>query len=183
MSIPSINPIRSQIRDAVLYALRNRIIGGGIAIRYSSEGNTTVSDAGYYHTIRHAFDPPRTFEQMQEFPCANVYIDAESCENAANVQIDQNQAALHNSFTLVMEICINETNNPALIQDQILADIQKYFGINYFIPDSAGNATCFNCYYLSSDPWGTDRTRPNCGITVNYIVWYRQKLTDPTQKI
>ena len=181
MAIPSTLPVRSRIRSAALYGLRNRIISGGTAIRYSSSGNTTVSSEGYYNTISRAFDPSRTFEQFDEYPCVNVFVDNEDCDNVSNVQIDQNQGLLHNSFILQMDCFLNDNNDPALAQDKILHDIQKYFGINYYIPDENGVATAFNCYYDSSLTFGTDRTTPNCGITIRYRVWYRQQLTNPSQ--
>ncbi len=181
MAAPSVLPVRSRIRDAVLYSLRNRILANGTAIRYSDAGNTTVSSEGYYNTVTRAFDPPRTYEQFDEYPSINVFIDGESCDSASNVNTDQNQALLHNSFILQMDCFLNDINDPALAQDKILHDIQKFFGINYYIPDESGNATAFNCYYDSSSPFGTDRTSPNSGITIRYRIWYRQQLTNPSQ--
>src|SRR4030065_32967 len=162
MAILSTLPVRSRIKSAALYALRNRIISGGNAIRYA-DSNTTISTEGYYNTITRAFDPPRTYEQFDEFPCVNVFFENEDCENNSNVQTDQNQGLLHNFVILRMDVFLNDNNDPALAQDKVLHDIQKYFGINYFIPDENGAATAFNCYYDSCEPFGTDRTSPNCG--------------------
>ena len=180
MSTPTTDSIRSQIRQAAIYGLKNRIIEGGTAIRYSDAGNTTVSSVGYYNSFGDmVFDPPKSWEQIPQFPACNVSMEEEVCANGANVQLDQNQALLHNGFRLRMDCFLNDDNDPALAQDKILHDVQKYFGINYYIPDSTGAATAFNCYYESSDPFGIDKVKPNCGITIYYKVWYRQQLINP----
>lgn len=177
--VTSTDPIRSRIRQAILYGLRNRIVSGDSLIRYSSDGDTTVDTNGYYFTIKNAYDPPRDEQNMSEYPCVNVELEGEQCENTANVQIDQNQSLLHNSFILKLDVYMSDINDPALAQDKVLADIQRYFGANYHIPDSNGDSTAFNIYYDSSIPWGTRRTEPNTGITARFRVWYRQKLTKP----
>jgi len=180
MAVPTVEPVRAQIRQACLYGLRNRIIAGGNAIRYGAT-DSIVSTSGYYNTMRRAYDPIRTRGNMEEFPACNVKIEDEFSENVSNVQKDQNQALLSNSFVLSMDCFLNDTNDPALEQDRILADVQKYFGINYFIPDVNGNATAFNCYYDSSVPHGINTNKPESGILIRYRVWYRQELTNPGQ--
>lgn len=165
MAAPSSNPARSVIRTAAIWGLNNQI----------------TNAKGYYSNKVWAFDPARTMEQMVEFPSVNVFIDEEQCATAADVKLEGNEGLLHNSFILRFECFLNDVNSPALAQDRMLADIQKYFGTNYKIDNSEGTPTCHECYYDSSDPWGTDRTKPNVGITVNYRVWYRQKRTNPTQ--
>lgn len=164
MSLPTKDPARSCIRQAAVYGLKNRI----------NEGE-------YWNTVKRAYDPIRTYEQFDEFPCFNVSIESEISDNASNITIEQQQLKLHNSFNLQMVAYLNDNNDSALAQDKILADVQKYFGLNYRIPDINNIPTAFNCYYLSSIPFSTNRNKPNCGIIIQYKVWYRQFLTDPAQ--
>ncbi len=179
---PSNDPTRSVIRQAVLYALRNRITAGGSAIRYSAGGSESIVDTyGYFNTIKRAYDPIRQRGNMEEFPACNVKIEDEFCDNVSNVQMDQNQALLHNSFILSIDCFLNNTNDPALEEDRVLGDIQKYFGINYTIPDENGYGTAFNCYYDSSVSHGIETNEPEGGILIRYRIWYRQELTEPEQ--
>lgn len=179
MTVPTILPIRSRIRSAAIYGVENRILSGGTAIRYSDAGNTTVRDVGYYYTFSKAYDPPVEIDVMRDFPQCNVFMEDEVCSNVDNVQQDQNESKLHNSFMLVFDCVSTDVNDPALVQDKMLHDIQVYFGINYYIPDSAGVKTAFNCYYAGSSPWSTSGNKPRTGITVRYQVWYRQFLSNP----
>ncbi len=165
MSVPSGNPVRSKIRAAAVYGLQNNITTGG----------------GYYNTVTRAYDPPRSYEDFDEFPCFNVESVGETCENAYDAFIGQQSQRLKNEFILKITAYVNDNNDPALAQDKILSDVQEYFGNNYTIPDSSGAGTAFGCYYYNSHPFGTEDNRPNVGIEINYLVWYRQFLTDPTQ--
>lgn len=179
--VPNNLPIRSRIRQAVLYALKNRIKSGGQGLRYTPTGNELVSDEGYYLSIKNAYDPPRSFEQMPEFPSVNVFCTSETCEDTTNTQIQQNTSLLSNSFTLRLECFIHNENNPALECDKLIADIQRYFGINYHIPDENGNATAMTIYYSGHEVSGTETTRPNIYVAIDFRVWYRQRTTDPTK--
>lgn len=166
MAAPSGTPVRSKIRSAAIAGLK-----------------TMNPASGYYRDVKHVFDPPNDMMNINEFPSINVFTDEEECANSADVKLEGNEGLLHNSFVLRMECYLNNNNDPALEQDKMLADVQKYFGSNYKIPESGavgGTPTCHECYYDSCDPWGTERTVPNCGITVRFRVWYRQKRTDPT---
>jgi hypothetical protein len=180
MSIPTTSPVISRIREACKYALSNRIISGGQAIRYSNTGNTTFDDSGYYNDIKYCYDVPVSYESATGFPFVNMFIDHETCSTGSDVRFDQNSGMLHNKFSLRLEVFLNTNQNQSYLMDTILADIQKYFGINYYIPDSTGNATCMNCYYSGSDRWSLDINSPICGITIVFDVWYRQRLIDPT---
>lgn len=180
MTIPATLPVRSRIRQAVLYGLRNRIISGNPTVRYSNSGNSTVSNEGYYLTVRDAFDPPRSIDQMSNFPAINVFCASESCEDTSNTQIQQNTFLLSNSFILRLECFIHNENDPALECDKLLADLQRYFGTNYFIPDSTGNATAMTIYYSGHEIMGTETTRPNIYMNVEFKVWYRQRSDNPT---
>lgn len=179
MTVPTVEPIRSRIRQAAIFGIENRIISGGSAIRYSDLGDTTVRAAGYYYTFSRAYDPPTSIDKMKDFPQCNVFMEDEFCTNVDNVQQDQNESKLHNSFTLVLDCVSTNVNDPALTQDRMLSDIQTYFGINYYIPDSNKAKTAFNCYYESSSPWSTTENKPRTGITIRYRVWYRQFLSNP----
>ena len=180
MTIPANNPALSKIRAAAIYGIENRIIKGGTAIRYSSEGDTTISSEGYFTQFKHAYDPPRSIEQIKEFPSCNVSINDDFSNNFEDLTIGQNQGKSHNNFALFLSCISSDINNPALTQDKMLHDIQKYFGINYYIPDSTGAQTCFDCNYESSNRWSTEGNRPRTGIDIIIRVRYRYRLTDPT---
>ena len=162
MASPTDMPVRSEIRQAAIYGLK-----------------TMTPTTGYYFDMKHVFDPPNDMVNIHEYPSVNIFTDDEACANVADVKLEGNEGLLHNQMTLRFDCYLNDINNPALAQDKMLADVQKYFGTNYKIPDSNGDPTCHECYYDSCDPWGTERTVPNCGITVRFKVWYRQKRTNP----
>jgi hypothetical protein len=181
MTIPNNFPVRSKIRQAVIYALKNRIKSGDQTIKYEPTGNKVVSNEGYYLSIKDVFDPPKSFEQMIDFPSANVFFASENCADVSNTQIQQNTSLISNSFTLRVEYFVHNENDPALECDKLLADLQRYFGTNYSIPDENGNATALTIYYSGHEVFGTETTRPNAYLNVEFKVWYRQRTNDPTK--
>jgi hypothetical protein len=119
---------------------------------------------------------------MPEFPFINLDFGVEDCANwrvGDHLQTGGNRAKLQNTLQIVMDCFLRDVNDSALAQERMLADIQKRFGNYYWVPDSGGTRTVFNCIYHSSEQWGVTVNKPIIGITVTYVVWYRQLLTDP----
>jgi len=180
MTTPILLPVITRIRKAVVYSVENRIISGGQTIRYSNSGNNIIDDYGYYMSYPHCYDTPRSYETFSEFPSINLFIDIENSNANANVQIDQNSGMLHNKFSMRFEVFLNCTQDVTTIMDCACADLQRFFGVNYYIPDSSGIATASHCYYTGSERWGVSLGEPVVGITVRFDVWYRQRIIDPT---
>jgi len=165
MTLPTNNPVRSRIRKAAVWGLGNEI--------------TTAN--GYWNTVTRAYDPPRGYEDFDEFPCFNIAAEGEECENAFDPNKGQQSQRLKIGTTLLITAFISDNNDPALAQDKLLADVQRYFGNNFTIPDEDGVGLALSCYYLGSTPFGTGQAQPNVGIEINYQIWYRQFLTDPAK--
>ena len=179
MAAPTTNPVYTRIRKAAIYGIENRIKPSLAAIRYSDGGNETEYQDAYYYDWKRAFDPPRNFEKFQEFPSCNVMVENDVSFNRENTQLDQNQAKLVNVFNLMFDCVSSNVNDPALTRDRMLADLQTYFGLNYYIADEDGAQTAFCTYYDSSTPFGIESTTNRVGITVRFKVWYKQTLTNP----
>lgn len=179
MAAPATEAVYTRLRQAAIYGVENRINPALDAIRYSDAGDVTVySDAYYYNWVR-AFDPPRNFEKFQEYPSCNVFVENDASFNSDNTQLDQNQGKLLNAQILSFDCIHTDTNNQSVARDRMLADLQTYFGINYYIPDLNGAQTAFNVYYDSSIPFMTEGNNPKVGITVRFKVWYNQTLINP----
>lgn len=71
-----------------------------------------------------------------------------------------------------------------LARENILADLEKYFGTFYFLPDPVeGRAeTAFNIIITANNIFGIKATEPNGGMEVETEISYRILLTDPTQE-
>jgi len=153
------------------------------AIIYGLKQITTAS--GYNYTVRQVYDPPIGIDDMKEYPAINIDDGDENCANSStgnHLQTGGNEALLHNSFTVILDCVVSDINFPRKARNKILADIQRYFGIHWNIPDNSGIPTAFNCFYQRSTPWGVYEKRKDLtGITIEYIVWYRQYLTNPSQ--
>lgn len=161
--------IRTHIRDSGIKILLKRIITG------ANSGGGYV----YVNTIReqNIGIPVTSVERMKEFPFINVYFDNEVCANSSPpsaLQTGGNRQLWHNATTLILDCWIVGAEDPQLAQENILADILAVFGNDYTI-----NSTVFSCAYESSQPFGTELNRPDCGITIRFDVWYRIFQTNP----
>lgn len=156
--------IRTKIRDAIQWGLTQI---------------TTTN--GYNYTVTNAYDPPRSLENMSDFPCINIHYGNETATNSqvGSHLVAGNESLLHNTFSCEFDCVLSDIDDPQLAQDKILADLQKYFGTKHWVPDSDGAATAFNIIYESSEPWGIHEKRPLTGITVRFNVWYRQVVGNP----
>ena len=155
-------------------------------INSAQYGLTTITIAnGYNNTILHAYSPPVEIAMMNENPCVNIYEGTDSCSNAnpngPHEQTGGNQAKLFNDFDLILECYLNVKDNVRMSRNSLLADIQKYFGLHWNIPDQNGVASAFSCMYHSSEPFGQDANVPLTGFVCRIKVWYSQLLTDPTK--
>jgi hypothetical protein len=141
-----------------------------------------TTEGGYNYTIKKIYDPPVGIDEMYDYPSVNIEEESESCANQqTHVQTGGNEAALLNSFGVRFDCIVQSTENPRQARNKIIADIQKYFGNNWNIPDTTGAATAFNCFYSGCTPWGLHDTKPLTGISILYTIWYKQKLTDPAK--
>ena len=165
--------VRTAIREAVKFGLNTIIKGNTIS---PSSGTYT-----YNNTIRNIGDPPKSPNEFKNFPAVNIYLGDENNTKAAitsNAFTFGNENLLYNSFVLHLDFFI-KSNTVALAQENILADVQAYFGTYWNIPDSGGTATAFNSIYKSSEVFGIKGKSPTCGISIDFNVNYRQFAQSP----
>jgi hypothetical protein len=159
---------RTNIRNGVKSVLKNIVAGVDSGYGYLYKNTIADNNIGI---------PPRTVEQMREFPFINIYFDEEICENTNRgncLQTGGNRQLWHNQVVLVLDCWITGDDSET-IKDDILGDILAVFGNNYTI-----NGTVFECAYSGSVPFGVDSNRPSGGITVKIKLWYDIYQTNPS---
>ncbi len=158
--------------NSVRYNIRQGILAGLLLI---------TKENGYSNTIARAYDPPVSIEMIPEFPAVNVAIGKEVCENYNDLPLSGNRGVLHMALPVNFECFMRVSNDVRLAQYNMERDIKKYFGINYTVP-YLGNATIFSLKYNGSTPFGIKEnvSSGTCGIDINYTLFYRQLLNDPT---
>lgn len=149
------------------------------AVKYGLETITAVN--GYNNTIRRVYDPPVPFDTMREYPSINIIWGRERRLTDAEFGLGNNPK-LTLRLDVQFDCVLHSVNNMQLDQDEILWDIQKYFGENYYVPKESGGYGAFNCIYSESTPFGIDSNKPNCGINIVMELYYTQRLKDPTKK-
>lgn len=82
---------------------------------------------------------------------------------------------------LFEENCTDSPEDIVRKRENIIADVEKYMGLNFFIPDSSGNRTAFNSIVTSNLVYGTEATEPYGSVEIELDVYYRILLGDPTQ--
>lgn len=170
--------VKSLISDSILYNLRKVIAG-----------NTITTPNGTYafkQTLREVTDVIKDAENFTEFPACNVIYGKERCDNADMNGILQvngtNRQILENTFELFLHV-FAKAEDPRLTLEQILCDVQTLFGNNTQLIGSTGNAEAFTILYSESEPFLLRGLKMNCALEMKFIVHYRQRREDPTQKI
>jgi len=136
--------------------------------------------AGYNYTYADVFEPPINMEAMVQYPTVNILLGR---EDRLGDRHSGNNPTLDILMPVQFDVFLNSQNDTSLAQDKAIADLQKYFGANYYIKPSASDRTAFNCIWLASTIWGTERETPNCGVSVDFEVFYSIKLNDPDSMV
>lgn len=152
--------IKTNLRSALVACTREMNVAGG-----------------YNYTYRDVYDPPINMESMRCHPTVNILYGEERRIN------DRHQIGNNPLYDILLpvqfDVFLHDINNTSLAQDKALADFQKYYGNNYYLKPSGGDRTIFEMAWLSSIPWGTEREIPNCGITIEFEVFYSIRVKDP----
>jgi len=144
------------------------------AIKYGIQQITIAN--GYRNTVKGVYDPPMSMERFSDYPCINLQWGIEQRTGEHLGAANDSLLDLELPFTCE---CYLKTNDPQQAQDDILADLQTYFGSRHWIPNSAGDQTAFNCVYSSSELWGWEEQKGIAGVDVTFDLWYRIRLNNP----
>jgi hypothetical protein len=132
---------------------------------------------GYNYSFTDVFDPAINMEQMSTYPTVNILYDEE--RRLGDRYKIGNNPLYDIMLPVQLDVFLNDVNDTSLAQDKVLADIQKYFGYNYYCKPSGGDRTLFELIWLSDTPWGTEREVPNCGISIVFELYYSIQVHNP----
>lgn len=132
--------------------------------------------AGYNYTYYDAFDPIINMEKMVRYPSVNIILGPERRQGERYMG---NNPLLDITLPVQFDVFLHDLNDTSLAQDKAIADFQKYFGLNYYVKPATSARTVFNCLWLGNTPWGTEVEVPNCGVSIDFEVFYSIRLNDP----
>lgn len=162
--------VRTRIREAIAYGVKNTI----------SKSN------GYFNDIGEVFvNTVANTSGRSNYPSIDILWVKERYTN--NVQGGNSLGGYNKIATVFLdcylfaEKCKDSAADIVTKRENIVADIEKYFGTNFIIPDSNGDATAFNSIVVSNVIHGIDATAPKGSVEIQLEVYYRIELTDPTQ--
>jgi len=151
--------VKTTLRNAIVDCIKEMSVAGGYNYDYSSVN-----------------DPAINMEQMVAYPTVNVLYGSERRLNARTLGNNQLYDIL---LPVSFDVFLHDINDTSLAQDNVLADFQLYFGNNYYVKPADGDRTVFEARFLSDTPWGTEREVPNCGITIDFELYYSIKISNP----
>lgn len=154
------NSIKTNLRNAIVTCTKEITTAGGYNFNFLSVN-----------------DPPINMEQMKEYPTVNILYGRE--QRLGERYKTSNNPLFDILLPCEFDVFLHSQENSSLDQDKALADLQKYFGYNPYVVPSGGDRTVFEIIWLSSNPWGTERETPNCGITVEFEIYYSIRKIDP----
>ena len=166
--------IRTQIREAMAWGLMN----------LTGKANGYKLDMGEVHVNAPANDNAR-----KKYPSIDIIWLQERYTNNVN---GGNSLGGYNKIAsvlvsgrLVENQCSLTPEDIVLLREHFIADIEKFFGTYYYIPDSTypadGNWTVFNSILVNNTPYGIEATEPKGGVDMELEVYYRIELTNPNQ--
>lgn len=164
-TIPAAQTVREKIRAAAAYGIKN----------------TIAKSNGYYNNIGEVNVEDVEFAERKNFPSIDLVWGDEIYTN--DVPGSHTTGAYEKIADLFIEGWFHEAEDMTLEKEKLIADIEKYFGTNYWIPDSSGNQTAFNCMLTKNSHFGGENNKPKGGISMLLKVYYRIELTNPNVKV
>ena len=132
--------------------------------------------AGYNFTYLDVHDPNINMEKMTRYPTVNLLLGPERRQGDRYMG---NNPLLDITLPVQFDVFLHDMMDTSLAQDKAIADFQKYFGLNYYVKPAGTDRTVFNCIWLASTIWGTEVEIPNCGVSIDFEVFYSIRLNDP----
>lgn len=162
--------IRTRIREAIAYGVKN----------------TITKSNGYFNDIGEVFvNAVASNSKRNNYPSIDVTWIRERYTNS--IQGGNSQGGYNKIASIMLDCYIFEEGCKAspedvvLARENIIADIEKYFGTNFFIPNSLGVRTAMNSILINNIAHGIQATEPYGSVEMELEVYYRILLTDPTQ--
>ncbi len=167
LSLQTPQSVREKIRAAAAW---------GIA-------NTITKANGYYNNIGEVNVQEVSYSKRKRFPSIDLLWGNE--KYLSDVPGGHTTGAYEKMAPLYIECWIEEAESDTMtvFRETIIADIEKYFGTNYYIPDSDGNWTAFNCMLNNNNLFGMTENNPKAGVELQLDVYYRIDLTNPNLKL
>jgi hypothetical protein len=153
--------LRERIRNAVEYGLKTLITEG----------------LGYFNVYEEVNTEIVTHAERGYFPSIDLFWGDETYTNT--LQGGHSTGLYEKVADLFVDVWINDNENMALAKERVVADIEKFFGTNYTLPDSNGNATAFNAVIQRNTHFGARSEKPRGGVSFLVKVYYRIQLTNP----
>jgi len=153
--------MRERIRKAAIYGLKNNV----------NPAN------GYYLKFGEVNSEVVEHSQRKDYPSVDAVWGDEVYTNEFT---GGHSLGLYEKIAdLFIDVWIKELDGMTTMKEKVIADIEKYFGTNYSIPDENGNGTAFNCIISNNRHFGTRAEKPRGGISILLKVYYRQQLINP----
>lgn len=131
---------------------------------------------GYRNTIRNAYDPPRDYSMMTDYPSVNILWGAEDRTNAGEFggAIAGNRPLMSLKWDVELDFFIMSHDDPQGAADSLIADVGEYFGNNYYVQGSDNQRTAFIITYNgTSAVQGTELEKPKAWFTMRFAIYYR----------
>jgi len=158
-------------------SVREKIRAG---LAYGLKYNLTKS-TGYFNDIGEVNVEPKSFALRKNFPSIDVIWDSEKYTNG--VSGGNTLGAYEKISTLFIDVWFQENDilDRVLQRETIVSDLEKYFGINYRLPQADNsNSGAFTCILESNKIFGMQENKSQGGISLVLKVYYRIDISNPS---
>ena len=170
LNIVKARSVRTRIREALADGIKNRI----------------NKNDGYFFNIGEVHvNAPANNGDRKSFPSVDILWVTERYTNSFSG--GASLGGFNKFATILLDGHLFEDECNLLIEDIVLmrenfvADIERFIGNFFFIPDESGVETAFNTIPKNNDTYGIKSTEPFGGVDVLIEISYRIEQKNPTQ--
>ena len=163
--------VRTAIREALAFGIKNNI----------------TKTNGFFNDVGEVFvNAVANFSKRTSYPSIDILWLRERYTN--NIRGGNSLGGYNKIANILLDCYLFEDNckdspeKVVLKRENIVADIEKHFGVDFSIPNSAGVTTAFNSILVNNIVHGIQATEPYGSVEIELEVYYRIELADPTQQ-
>lgn len=132
------------------------------------------STNGYNITPAIVTDILIPIEKVTSFPFIQIYFSEENYSTSDTNK--QSSGILEKELLVAIDVWGKEDEDPQLWRDQVIADFDKFFDTNYFLPryNDPDNHSLRDLRIEKNISFGGDVNRPQVGVGFSIIFYYGQ---------
>jgi hypothetical protein len=145
---------------------------------------TIQTSRGYNHDVLEVYEMKTDYENIVEAPCINIIPVQEQYSSAGQGAGNFTLGMMEKIIVFVVDFIVPATEDPLLDEEKAIADLEKYIGNYYMIPDPDFPTEwgCREAIIVSNQGFGIAVNKKFIGVSFTIRCYLGQYTNDPGRR-